>query len=424
MGSFDYTCTVSGLPIHSGDAVRYLLLTQNPYNDSLKCGAIDWFFPRTFPLKGNYNSYGAVEDIEDELGKSLWLETLKLDLVSRGWGDNACHDVPTSPDMTFEALLEAIGEHRVHVQRSVGMESSKERRKAYKYKIPLGVPTMKRVTKRLMAAGLPMYMGEFGTETYMVDNKGYGTIRVRFAGTAAETTQSALEAAQAVLGDFATVIRAGTGSYADRANLYVYAKPGVQISDRPEKKEPLQVHHAMIREDVWQELLKMPYTHWSHDAPKKIEDFRAQGMALYEKAQECIKMNKKVVPLLEAEGKAQGKDNIRDMGGLFLETALMRMPLLGPLLGQELIPFTVGLATNFRLMCEKELPLKEAQSFVNDASEMAYVFCILSGLRYWWRPSCSAGPQWGPTDPHLKFHQAMGKVATRMVKQEKEDVSL
>jgi hypothetical protein len=64
MGSFDYTCAISGLPIAGGEAVRYLLLTQNPYHRGVKAGSFvcystDHWFPRVFPIRAKYNDYGS-----------------------------------------------------------------------------------------------------------------------------------------------------------------------------------------------------------------------------------------------------------------------------------------------------------------------------------------------------------------------------
>src|SRR4051812_23628121 len=104
MGSFSYTCGVSRLPIHAGHKVRYMLLTQNPYNDSTKCSPNDWWFPRSFPLRAEYNDYGSVENVEEGVGRELWMEALKIDLVSVGTGDNSIHDVPTSKNMSWDEL--------------------------------------------------------------------------------------------------------------------------------------------------------------------------------------------------------------------------------------------------------------------------------------------------------------------------------
>ena len=107
MGSFDYTCCVSGLPISDGTPIRYLLLTENPYNSPAEhtCYIDDRWALRTFPLRAEYDDYGSVQIVQEGLLRDIWLEGFKRDLVERGTGDNSCHDVPVRKDMTFELEL-------------------------------------------------------------------------------------------------------------------------------------------------------------------------------------------------------------------------------------------------------------------------------------------------------------------------------
>jgi hypothetical protein len=104
MGSFSYTCTVSNLPIAAGDKVRFMLLTQNPYNER-PCSAHDVWFPRTFPITAFYDDYGSIDNLEHSAQVDLWMEGLNLDLHEVGTGDNPCHDVSTAKGMSFENLL-------------------------------------------------------------------------------------------------------------------------------------------------------------------------------------------------------------------------------------------------------------------------------------------------------------------------------
>ena len=62
MGSFDFTCSLSGLGIRAGDPVKYFLLTDNPYEDTQTvCSPHDLYVPRTWPLRAEYNDYGTIE---------------------------------------------------------------------------------------------------------------------------------------------------------------------------------------------------------------------------------------------------------------------------------------------------------------------------------------------------------------------------
>ena len=124
MGSFAYTCSVSGLPIECGDKVRFMLVSSSPYckgnEGGIICTSTDRWFPRTFPIKAKYNDYGSVDNVEDGIGRDLWMEGFQDDLLSVGQGENPYHDPPTSKDMSFDQLLTALVEDRVRVKSDVG----------------------------------------------------------------------------------------------------------------------------------------------------------------------------------------------------------------------------------------------------------------------------------------------------------------
>jgi len=84
MGSYDGTCAVSGLPIASGAPVRFMLLCESPYEKELVCQITDVWFPRTLPLKGEYDSYGSVCNVQEGLQRDVWLEALQYDLHEVG----------------------------------------------------------------------------------------------------------------------------------------------------------------------------------------------------------------------------------------------------------------------------------------------------------------------------------------------------
>ena len=126
MGSYAYTCAVSKLPIRAGDQIRYLLVTENPYEDEgvahRATRMIDWWFPRTFPITAEYNDYGSIQNAEEGPAQDIWLEALAKDLVPVGWGENLFHDLPTSTDMTFEDFMKALMKGRVMVRREFSLE--------------------------------------------------------------------------------------------------------------------------------------------------------------------------------------------------------------------------------------------------------------------------------------------------------------
>lgn len=147
MGSYSLTCCVSGLPIESGDPVRYFLITESPYADQAVVGTLTGFwFPRTFPLRARYNDYGSVEDVQDGPERDIWMEGFQIDLIKRGWDKNTCHDVPTHKKMAFNELLVALQEARVLVYREVPFMMSEGR----------SIRLPPEITRKLKALGHPM----------------------------------------------------------------------------------------------------------------------------------------------------------------------------------------------------------------------------------------------------------------------------
>jgi hypothetical protein len=435
VGSFSYTCTISGLPIEAGDKVRYFLLTENPYEDSRACAPTDLWFPRTFPIRAKYNDYGSVEDIEEGPLKDTWLEGLKLDLSERGWGDNSCHDVPTSKDMTFDALLEAIVEGRVRVSREVdydvlnGRPKRKEMSRAKRKELGLhvyttlpGVPTRKRVEKALIKAGLPIYGGMGAQGGFMIDKRAFGEVRVRFQSWGAEFGKDAEWLAKAVkqLGEYATMISAGTGSYAHSGELRIRPKPGTKDyhGSRPDRKKPLNVDHAMIREDVWQALIKLEVEGWYNGKTGglTVDAFRRGIRQVHTKYIGEVKKNQE---RMEVMRKAAEKQGDTDLAGL-VESAFSIFldppnDIPGAWILKDSIPFTVALGTHWKLLM-KNAPVSE--EILDTIAEFGFLHHVLSATRYWWRPSYSIGPQFGEWGRHVVVQQAILNVTNGHAKEQ------
>jgi hypothetical protein len=431
MGSFSYTCAVSGFPIQAGDKVRYMLLTEYPYKDRGPCYMHDLWVPRTLPLKAKYNDYGSVEGVESGPSQDLWMEGFKRDLIEMGWGDNPCHDVPTSKGMTFEDLLTALGERRVYVNRHyVSLQSERiknildtgetalkeirgETAERSKPLVPKGIPTLRRVSKFLALAGLPMFDGSHGQGAYMVDEIRYGFLRIRYQDYGSDTpTQIAkLKSAQEALRHYASMITTGSGNYAHSAELVVCRRPEISTRNRGyahnwvAKEEPkgLLVEQCMILEDVWQAMLKYELTSdWNSDV-YTIRDYR-KGLRKF-----------------ASERKAKDKKGKKPLS--FTETLLLdrtQSPYPGV---EEVCPsydrsITLDPKEHMELMLRKdEVP----ESFIDSAAEYAFVKSVLSQLRWYWRPSYSIGPQcngWTEQKRHMK---ALNAIANKRAKVENEE---
>lgn len=277
MGDFSMTCSLSGLGISGGTPVRCLLLTASPYAEG-------WLV-RTPPLRATYDSYGSIENVheDDKFIADLWLRGLREDLIERGLGDNSVHDVPTARDMSFAQLLSAIRARRVVVRQ----DTRHFWRRPYVRSIPDGevacgvhlVPTLRTIEDVLardaeLVAGYPEPVSrEACTDKFVVDEPVPHLVRVRFGrhqhGPGHLDALSAAHAAVKRAG-FVGVIAAGSGRYADDADLLVFPAPNPKdhvmgpqwdmARDQPADADKcLPIAMAMIREDVWQALSRYPH---------------------------------------------------------------------------------------------------------------------------------------------------------------------
>src|SRR5579885_731636 len=351
MGSFDYTCCVSGLPIGYGEKVRYFLLTQNPYHEGEgnACYLHSLWFPRTIPLVGTYDDYGRVKLSNNATNKVVleaWLETLKLDVVEMGWGDNSYHDVPVTQDMNYDQLINAVWEGRLRVKRNrrklkLNTELREKFTELLSEETPKGVPTLASISEILN--GQKMYT-EKTREGIMIDEVDSGCVRVRYA-TVGETNfgknEQFLLPIQSILNsEYATVITTDIGNYPDQCALFVYPKPGVKrFRLREEEDKSLIVNHAMIREDVWQALLSIPMENWRTG---KLMDLKEETKTLQASMKKLFKKQAKE-NTIESVKRYLLEQDLRVIDGV--SWILMNYNDVGP---------TVGIGTHVEIMASKK----------------------------------------------------------------------
>src|SRR5579863_2211895 len=87
MGCWNETDAVTQLPILHGQPVRYLILTSQDsellseeFKPSGYCGQYDLVVPRAVPIRGKYNDYGGVEEVEEGLNTEIIVESYQKDL--------------------------------------------------------------------------------------------------------------------------------------------------------------------------------------------------------------------------------------------------------------------------------------------------------------------------------------------------------
>lgn len=286
MGDFSMTCSISGLGISGGTPVRCLLLTASPYGD--KGESRGAWIVRTPPLRAIYNSYGTIEDVhpEDKFIADLWLRGLREDLVERGQGDNAYHDLPTSKHMSFDDLLDALRAGRVLVRQDVRRFWRRQRRSD---KLDLdeicaeqtqSIPRLRKIEAVLSAdatlcAQYPDPVASSASPgKFVVDEPVPHLVRVRFGHHLHGVKLfSALEVARAAVerSGFIGVVAAGSGRYGDEADLVVLPTPNAKqhvagpqwdmaCGQASSDDKQLAVALAMVREDVWQAVSRYPHS--------------------------------------------------------------------------------------------------------------------------------------------------------------------
>ncbi|MBI5153091.1 MAG: hypothetical protein HZA36_01385 [Parcubacteria group bacterium] len=317
--------------------------------------------------------------------RDLWLQGLQLDLIEQGVGDNSVHDVPTSKTMTFDDLLNALVEGRVLVDRNFKSFSSpllhshgalkkieelparidldfigsKQWDEPLLDKTPKGVPTLERIISILVSHGYAIAQ-EFGGQGFFVDELQSGHVRVRCGDHHSSKTEDSVTLAQVLSffrDEYEAVVVAGTGSYAHSADLLIFPRPNIKdyYGYRMENQAHLVVSHAMIRKDVWEALLS--------------------GMRWQKMVQSILK---------------HWADHVVSMFRNF------SLP-------------SVGIGTHLDLLfrTQKNAP----ESLIKVLAEFAVIERRLSECRYQWRPSSSAGPQFGEWREHANLLAALQRVA-------------
>lgn len=118
MGMFDYTCSVSGLPIGEGTPVRFIALVRSPYYEEGK--SVDelkgMWTPLAGPLQAVYDCYGSVKGWQPGPEADEFFHQLQFSVVERDVGENSVHDVAVRKDMSHEEYLMALWEGRILVR--------------------------------------------------------------------------------------------------------------------------------------------------------------------------------------------------------------------------------------------------------------------------------------------------------------------
>lgn len=395
MGSYNYTCSFSGLPIQSGDPVRVFLLSSSPYGAG--------WFPRTWPLKATYDDYGRVREVEEVLLVQNWLDGFKFDLIEKGWGDNSIHDCGVTKDMTFDQLWEAVGQGRVQVKGNVdfniaeyGLPPNKKFNARLaadsKRNCPKGRPTLQRVKRALTKAGFQLFEGMHGLNVYMVDTEGLAPVRVRVGDFGGDHHEALKPVRDLLKKKYAVLIHPGSGSYSHDVELSVFPKPGTKtpqghderLASKAEKTpRRLKVAVSMVREDVWQEFLALKLKYQYSTAVDSISKAQSLMESIFVRNLDTKKQ------LLESQKRGP---EYSDYSSFLLRTG---MPYeFGQMVRNE-VPYTVGQGTHYQMLTrdflEGHLTEEVYRGLLNDMAEFIQMRWVLKSVGKGFEPSYPGG---------------------------------
>ncbi len=120
MGSWNETCGLTRLPIHSGDPVVLIMLSQVTDSGGADgaCYSSHYWKPYALPLRAVYNDYGGIEDVGTEWNQRWILGQTKDSMINLSEGENPYHEPAVSSDAldSLELLMEWIRGDRVLVR--------------------------------------------------------------------------------------------------------------------------------------------------------------------------------------------------------------------------------------------------------------------------------------------------------------------
>jgi len=114
MGCWNETCGITQMPIEGGDKVRMFLIVECEYGRDDVCHSYttDVWKPFGLPLKGTYDEYGRIENIEEDALSNLLLESLKEIIVEV---PNRMGDIFKREELTWETAIDFLTDEGLRV---------------------------------------------------------------------------------------------------------------------------------------------------------------------------------------------------------------------------------------------------------------------------------------------------------------------
>lgn len=117
MGSWNNTCGLTNLPIHSGEAVYVFPIKEKDLSKYRShCYSTAFYQPMLLPFVAEYNDYGAGENCTG-VGLDLFVDELRRELVEMEVGENEYHDIAVKKEgFNIDTFFEAVHEDRLFVK--------------------------------------------------------------------------------------------------------------------------------------------------------------------------------------------------------------------------------------------------------------------------------------------------------------------
>jgi hypothetical protein len=129
MGCFDSSCVISGIPVHYKNKSAYLFLgwKNDEKYTSINDGPFQFYKPVFFPIKGNYDDYGRLENIEKDWNTAFIEQYFGISIESIfEYGERASDKEELERHLKHAVILRFIGkdvEESYHLNNRKDLES-------------------------------------------------------------------------------------------------------------------------------------------------------------------------------------------------------------------------------------------------------------------------------------------------------------
>lgn len=118
MGCWAGTCGISHLPINAGDKVRLFFMTMQDYGNEKEgagfCYSNDVWYPRGLPISGEYDDYGGIENVTEDINSKILVDGIKQDWVNYKAKNEWEEDV-NAKDLDIYKIVEETERDRAHI---------------------------------------------------------------------------------------------------------------------------------------------------------------------------------------------------------------------------------------------------------------------------------------------------------------------